>query len=137
MACIADGSGCPLTGKISKNMRQVKELVLENRTILSLKFANIRKYIWVSLEHFQRQSKYVQISINSVPSAKHGNEGESCQDMLGLPKKASKDLEIFSVIPRIMRHQFLDASERPHNSCHSGRAHNLYTKKWQVKFADV
>ena len=98
MPCIADCSGCPLTGKISKNMRQVKELVLENRRIIIFEVANIRKYIWVSSELFQRQSKYVQISINSVPPAKHGNEGESCQDMLGLPKKASKDLEIFSEI---------------------------------------
>jgi hypothetical protein len=36
-------------------------------------------------------------SIHSLP-AEHGTEGESCQDMLGLPKKASKDVEFFSEI---------------------------------------
>jgi len=46
--CIVDGSGCLLTGKINKNMRQVKELVLENIRIIIFEVANIWKYIWVS-----------------------------------------------------------------------------------------
>jgi len=68
VGCITDGSGCLLTNKISKNICQVKELVLKNRRIIVFGVTNIRKYIWVSSEHFQRQSEYVQISINSFPS---------------------------------------------------------------------
>lgn len=49
-------------------MRQVKELILKNLRIVIFEVAVIRKYIWVSSEHFQRQSEYVQISINSFPS---------------------------------------------------------------------
>jgi hypothetical protein len=52
VACITDGSGCLLTNKLSKNMRQVKELVLKNRRIIIFEVANIRKYIWVCSEHF-------------------------------------------------------------------------------------
>lgn len=72
VACIAECSGYPLTSRIGKNMHHVKELVLKDRRVIIFEIANIWKHIWISLEHFQRQSKYVQIAI----PAEHGTEGE-------------------------------------------------------------
>jgi len=77
-------------------MCQVKELVLKTEELLSLKLLTLGN-IFGSVQHIFKESKYVQISINLVPS-KHGTERVSCQDMLGLPKKTSKDLEIFSEV---------------------------------------
>jgi hypothetical protein len=74
VACIAECSGYPLTSEIGKNMHHAKELVLKDRRMIIFETANNGKHIWVSLEHFQRQSEYVQIAI----PAEHGTEGESC-----------------------------------------------------------
>jgi hypothetical protein len=68
VACSADCSGCPLTSKRKKQVHQVKELVLKNRRIITFEVANMEKYnIWVSSEHFQKQSAYVQITIKFIP----------------------------------------------------------------------
>jgi hypothetical protein len=67
--CIADCSGCLLTGKINKNMHQVKELVLKNRRIIIFEVASIGKYnICVSSEHFQRSLHMCRLPSNSFPT---------------------------------------------------------------------
>lgn len=50
-------------------MHQLKELVLKNRIIIIIfEVASIEKYnIWVSSEHFQRRSAYVQITVQFIP----------------------------------------------------------------------
>jgi hypothetical protein len=54
----AEHSGCPSTSKRGENVDQVKEFVLKIRIINICKVANVGKFIWISFEHFERQSEH-------------------------------------------------------------------------------
>lgn len=90
----AECSGCLLASKIGENVHQVKELVLKKRMIIICEGAKIGNYVWVSSEHFQRQSECAWIAIQFMPCLLNVEQKES----LGLPKKASKGLKDFSEI---------------------------------------
>jgi adenine specific DNA methylase Mod len=62
----AECSGCLLTSKIVENVYQLKELVLKKRRIVICEVGN-GKYIWVSSEHFQRQSEHARIAVQFMP----------------------------------------------------------------------